>query len=152
MTDNLSPDKRSKIMRAVKSRDTWPEVTIRRALHAAGYRFRLHSAALPGKPDIIFPSRKKAVFVHGCFWHVHSGCAASHIPGSAFWKEKLRKNVERDMKVEQALWEAGWQVFVAWECELKADPQSLYLRLKNFLGPVAKQASAAAPPTDLDTS
>ena len=133
MADNLTPEKRSKIMRSVKSRDTQPEMAVRRMLHAAGYRFRLHSAKLPGKPDLIFPSKKKAIFVHGCFWHVHAGCKYSHVPASPFWQDKLRKNGDRDGAVVKALHELGWQVFVVWECDLKTDRQLLYARIQEFL-------------------
>jgi DNA mismatch endonuclease (patch repair protein) len=107
-------------MSRIGSKNTSPEVILRRALHRLGLRFRLHGRGLPGKPDLVFPKYKAVVLVHGCFWHHHDGCKIATIPKSntAFWLEKFRKNVLRDTKVTQSLFDLGWRVFVVWECEL----------------------------------
>jgi DNA mismatch endonuclease (patch repair protein) len=119
---------RSAQMARIKARDTKPEMIVRRALHAAGLRFRLHYRHLPGKPDIVLPSRRIAIFVHGCFWHRHSqpDCKLARLPKSRldFWLPKLEGNRERDARNEAALREAGWDVRVIWECEL-AQPTKL---------------------------
>lgn len=108
-------------MARVKGKDTGPEKKVRSIVHRMGYRFRLHRKNLPGKPDIVLPRHKKIIFVHGCFWHGHGGCARSRRPSTnaAFWERKLDRNVERD-KMDQRLLEAmGWDVLVVWECQLK---------------------------------
>lgn len=114
---------RSRIMRAIKSKDTAPELTVRRYLHAAGYRFRLHRADLPGRPDIVLPKHKAVIFVHGCFWHQHSSknCRNGKLPQSntAYWTPKLSRNLERDTAAAAALRKAGWRVLTVWECETK---------------------------------
>lgn len=114
---------RSAQMARVKARDTKPEMIVRRALHAVGLRFRLHYGHLPGKPDIVLPSRRIAIFVHGCFWHRHPqpDCKLARLPKSRldFWLPKLEGNRERDARNEVALQEAGWDVRVIWECELR---------------------------------
>lgn len=111
---------RSATMRAVKSRDTKPEIEVRSLLHRNGYRFRLHRKDLPGKPDIVFPSRHKVVFVHGCFWHGHSCRRGERIPKNNrdYWVDKIRGNVERDAFNLKQLTEQGWQAFVVWECQI----------------------------------
>ena len=113
---------RSAQMALVKARDTKPEMVVRRALHAIGLRFRLHYRHLPGKPDIVLPSRRIVIFVHGCFWHRHPqpDCKLARLPKSRldFWLPKLEGNRERDARNEAALREAGWDVRVIWECEL----------------------------------
>jgi len=116
-----TPEQRSRTMRAVRSRDTGPEMVVRRYLHAAGLRYRLHDRRLPGTPDIVFPSRRLALFVHGCFWHQHPGCPAAKRPQSKldYWTRKLDRNVERDRKQHDELKAAGWKVMVIWECETK---------------------------------
>lgn len=118
---NVDPA-RSAQMARVRSKHTKPELRVRRALHAAGLRFRLHRKDLPGKPDIILPSRRIAIFVHGCFWHRHpdTACKLARMPKSRidFWGPKLASNRERDIQKEQALTAAGWNVFTIWECEL----------------------------------
>nr|WP_279638345.1 very short patch repair endonuclease [Achromobacter agilis] len=135
MIDTLSPQQRSERMARVRGRDTKPELTVRRALHARGFRYRLHDKRLPGKPDMVFPGRRKVVFVHGCFWHMHGGaCSLSRMPKSnlEFWRPKLEGNRVRDaMKLEQ-LHALGWKVLVVWECELR-DMESLLTRLEAFL-------------------
>jgi DNA mismatch endonuclease (patch repair protein) len=121
MVDTLSPLERSERMRRIRSKNTKIEWVVRRLLFALGYRYRLRSSALPGKPDIIFPRRKTAIFVHGCFWHQHPGCKISHLPKSRsdYWKSKLDRNVERDTENTEALKVMGWKVIVIWECETR---------------------------------
>ena len=112
---------RSAQMAPVRGRDTKPEMRVRRALHALGLRYRLHVRSLPGTPDLVFPSRRIALFVHGCFWHRHTGCAAARLPKSRleFWEKKLSRNVERDQRNRTALEAAGWNVMEIWECETR---------------------------------
>ena len=107
-------------MAAVKGRDTWPELLIRKALHAAGLRYRLHAKQLPGKPDLVFPRYKAVIFVHGCFWHRHD-CHLFRWPATreAFWREKIGRNVVNDERAVQILLETGWRVATIWECALK---------------------------------
>ena len=121
MTDSVSPKKRSEIMRSVGSQNTRPEVATRRLLHGLGYRFRIHRRDLPGTPDIVFPSRKKVIFVHGCFWHQHDGCSKARMPKSRthFWEEKFRRNRARDVRNVSDLREVGWMAAIVWECEIK---------------------------------
>lgn len=121
-----TPEQRSRIMRAVRSRDTSPELAVRRYLHAAGLRYRLHDRRLPGAPDLVFPSRRLVVFVHGCFWHQHPGCPAAARPRSRleYWARKLDANVARDRRHYEELKAAGWDVEVIWECETR-DPDAL---------------------------
>lgn len=108
-------------MRAVKSKDTGPEMIVRRFLHAAGLRYRLHDGGLPGKPDLVFPSRRIVLFVNGCFWHQHLNCSASARPKSSsdYWTRKLDGNVARDVSNQRALSDAGWTVLTIWECETR---------------------------------
>jgi len=112
---------RSRIMRTVKSVDTGPEMIVRRMLHKLGYRYRLHRKDLPGKPDLVFPSRKAVIFVHGCFWHGHDCKRGARTPktNTQYWTDKIRRNVERDAQAIIDLKAAGWRVLVIWECELK---------------------------------
>ena len=123
-------------MRGSRSKDTRPELLVRGLLRRLGYGYRLHRTDLPGKPDIAFIGRKRAIFVHGCFWHQHEDteCNVSRRPESnlSFWNEKFRKNRERDRRSEQSLLDAGWQVMTLWECEL-ADQEAVAARLKAFL-------------------
>lgn len=121
MVDTVAPPVRSRIMAAVKGRDTTPEIAVRRASHAAGYRFRLHRRDLPGRPDLTFARHRIAVFVHGCFWHSHH-CRRGQRPSSnvEFWNVKLTRNVERDQAARLALEAAGWRVVIIWECGLGA--------------------------------
>jgi len=130
----FTKEKRSWVMAQVKSGDTGPEIRVRSMLHGLGFRFRLHRKDLPGKPDIVFPGRRKVVFVHGCFWHGHKGCRRSTRPSSnqGFWTMRLDSNIRRDKRDRQRLRRLGWRVFVVWECELK-DEQRLRRRLRQFL-------------------
>src|ERR1700685_3144781 len=112
MPDNLTSAQRSRAMRAVRTKGTAPELIVRSLLHRLGYRFRLHRKDLPGSPDIVFPSRRAAVFVHGCFWHRHPGCRAASTPKTRadFWSAKFATNIERDQHVAEALHRQGWFV------------------------------------------
>lgn len=109
-------------MQAVKAKDTTPEMHIRRILHALGYRYRLHVKTLPGTPDLVFRSRRKIIFVHGCFWHGHDCRRGARIPKTniQYWKEKISRNRQRDARVLDTLRELGWSVFTVWECQLAA--------------------------------
>lgn len=120
MTDVFTKKKRSEIMRGIQSKDTQPELVIRKALHALGYRYVLHDKRLPGKPDIVLSKHKTVIQVRGCFWHQH-GCKKSTVPKSniEYWKNKLQKNRNRDKKNDKALSKLGWKVIIVWECETK---------------------------------
>ena len=113
---------RSALMARIGPKNSKPEMVVRRLLHALGYRFRLHAKDLPGRPDIVFRSKKKAIFVHGCFWHRHPGCKKTTTPKTRveFWTEKFERNVARDQLKETALRETGWQVLIVWECETES--------------------------------
>ncbi|OYT73681.1 MAG: very short patch repair endonuclease [Chloracidobacterium sp. CP2_5A] len=132
--DIVDRAKRGEVMRAVKSRDTRPEMIVRRMLHRAGFRYRLHDKKLAGKPDIVFPSRKKVIFVHGCFWHQHPGCRLADRPASNvdYWNAKLDGNVARDAKRLAALAASGWKSYVVWECQIR-DAAKLLDDLSQFL-------------------
>jgi DNA mismatch endonuclease (patch repair protein) len=125
---------RSRIMRAVKSRDTTPELAVRRLAHRMGYRFRLHRKDLPGKPDLVFPGRHRVIFVHGCFWHGHDCARGARVPkgNREYWLRKIKCNRERDGAACTALTAAGWKITVFWECELR-DAKRLRSRLSRFL-------------------
>ena len=135
MTDILTPQKRSALMGRIRGIDTKPELFVRRALHARGYRFRTHVRELPGRPDVVFTRRRAAILVHGCFWHRH-GCGKTYTPKSRqeFWRTKFAGNVERDRRNQERLTADGWRVFVAWQCEIEADEKFME-RLVAFLGP-----------------
>jgi DNA mismatch endonuclease (patch repair protein) len=134
MADNLTVKQRSACMRAVRGRDTTPEMRVRRAVHSFGYRYALHRKNLPGKPDLAFVSRRKIIFVHGCFWHSHRCRHGKVSPASnvAYWKRKREKNVARDREHLRVLRAAGWKVLVVWECWTR-DIERLCERLANFL-------------------
>lgn len=137
MADSLTPEERSRLMGLVRGRDTSPERAVRKLATSLGYRYRLQGKKLPGKPDLVFPSLKKVVFVHGCFWHRHNCRRGRSMPATRvkFWTEKFERNVERDKQVRRALRKAGWSVLVLWECRLT--PKYLERsaeRLKRFLG------------------
>lgn len=132
--DTLTPAQRRKCMAAIRSVNTTPERVVRSNLHRLGCRFALHRLDLPGKPDIVMPSRGAIVFVHGCFWHVHACKRGRSTPvtNAAFWKAKRTKNRERDRRTLTKLRRAGWRVFVVWECQTSS-PSMLFRRLSDFL-------------------
>lgn len=134
MTDSLSPVRRSANMSKIRSRDSVPELIVRRLVFKLGYRYRLHASKLPGKPDIVFPGRKKVIFVHGCFWHQHPACREGRMPGSntGYWIPKLRGNVQRDARARRELHVSGWECLVVWECQTK-DLKALEQKLDAFL-------------------
>lgn len=135
MADTVSPEARSRIMARVKSKGMKPEMKVRRLLHSLGYRYRLHRADLPGRPDLVFPSRRKVVFVNGCFWHCHDGCPRVRIPATnrEYWLAKLERNRARDARNIAALQEQGWAVLTMWECQLR-DLPSATQQMVAFLG------------------
>ena len=125
-------------MKRVKQRDTAPELIVRKILFAAGYRYRVHRRDLPGSPDIVFPGRRKVIFVNGCFWHGHQNCSRASLPKTRFqyWKDRILKNRERDARSIAALEKLGWAVDTVWECQTR-DMASLEERLARFLDPGA---------------
>jgi DNA mismatch endonuclease, patch repair protein len=128
-------------MSKIRSKNTNPELIVRRYLHKHGFRYRLHTNKLPGKSDIVLPKYKTAVFVHGCFWHAHEGCKYYREPktNAEYWVKKLKRNISRDIINRQTLKENGWKVVVVWECELKRDPE---LRCSNLIGEILYQGSS----------
>ena len=120
MVDTLDSAKRSWNMSRIRGKDTKPEVAVRKALHAEGFRFRLHVKDLPGKPDIVLPKWRTVIFVHGCFWHRHEGCRDSTTPKTRtdWWQEKFARNMENDARKCEELEKLGWRVLVVWECEI----------------------------------
>lgn len=151
-TDVFTAAQRSAVMARVKGRDTGPERLLRRLLHAAGYRFRLHGPGLPGRPDLAFTRRRAAVFVHGCFWHGHDCPRGARRPkaNAAYWSAKLARNRARDAEVAARLEALGWTPITVWECELK-QPAAVLERLTGALGPPrspqAASARVSAPPS-----
>jgi len=134
--DTVSKKQRSFNMSRIRSRDTAPEIFVRSLLHRLGFRFRKNVKALPGKPDIVLPKHRIAIFVHGCFWHQHPKCKRSTVPRTnmEYWIPKLRGNVDRDKQHKKKLEEIGWKTCIVWECEIK-NPDRLKLRLlKLFVG------------------
>ena len=136
VVDTISPERRSENMRRIRSKGMTPEILVRRLLHQMGYRYRLHRKSLPGHPDIIFPKLKKAIFVHGCFWHQHSDptCKVTRLPKSRleYWRPKLARNKQRDSESLALLLQHGWKVQVVWECQV-ADRAHLKSELVTFL-------------------
>ena len=134
--DKLTAPQRSELMSKIRSRDTTPEMCVRRLVHRMGYRFRIHAGELPGSPDLAFRPRRKVIFVHGCFWHRHPGCSRNRMPRSPerrdYWREKLNGNVRRDQRNEAALNDIGWRFLVIWECETK-DLDGLAEKVRTFL-------------------
>ena len=130
--DTITPEQRSEVMARVGGKNTRPELTVRRLLHALGFRFRIHRKDLPGNPDIVLPKWRTAIFVHGCFWHGHT-CRRGAKPTSntAFWSDKIRKTQARDRNAQKRLRADGWRVIVLWECEL-ADLDQLRTKLKGI--------------------
>jgi DNA mismatch endonuclease, patch repair protein len=134
--DTLDPKQRSERMSRIRGKDTGPEMTVRRLVHGMGYRYRLHRRDLPGRPDLVCATRRKVIFVHGCFWHRHgdSRCKLSRLPKSRleFWETKLENNRRRDSVKQKELWAAGWDVLVVWECQVN-NKASLAETIKAFL-------------------
>lgn len=128
MIDVVSPALRSKMMSGIRGKNTIPEIVLRKYLHAKGYRFRLHSRNLPGKPDLVLARYRLAIFVHGCFWHSHMGCFFCRTPATrtVFWQKKLRDNQERDSRQVCTLLNQGWRVLIVWECGLKLCSDELH--------------------------
>jgi DNA mismatch endonuclease (patch repair protein) len=133
MNDTRAPEQRRRIMQSVQTKNTGPELAVRRGLFAAGYRFRLHRRDLPGSPDIVLPGRRKVIFINGCFWHGH-GCAKGRPPKTRpeYWLSKIDANRDRDRRNIEALEALGWSVRTVWQCELR-DPQTLFESLGIFL-------------------
>ena len=134
MSEPLPSEKRSRNMGQVRSKNTNPEMIVRRTCYKLGYRFRLHGRNLPGTPDLVFAGRRKVIFVHGCFWHRHRACKRASVPATRkmFWETKFARNVARDQESVKKLRNAGWEVLVIWECSLK-DAAHLENLLKEFL-------------------
>lgn len=152
MVDVMSAEKRSLLMGRIRTKDTVPELTIRKLLWRDGLRYRLHVKELPGKPDLVLPKWNAVVFVHGCFWHHHSGCSFFRIPATrqSFWEEKLRRNMERDASAIEALSSSGWRVAVVWECAIRADADRTAQRLAAWIrqGSRSIQLEAGERPID----
>lgn len=132
--DVFDPAKRSAVMRQVKSRDTTPELKVRKALTALGARYRLHRKDLPGNPDIVLPGRKLVIFIHGCFWHGHDCARGARVPKTNrdYWIAKVGRNLARDDAAREALAALGWRVETVWECDLR-DAAALHERLAGLL-------------------
>lgn len=136
MADIVDQSTRSRMMSGIKGKNTVPEMKVRRFLHANGFRYRLHDYKLAGKPDLVLPKYNMVIFVHGCFWHRHSGCkhATNPVQNREKWQEKFKKNVERDQRQIATLLATGWQITIIWECGLKLsqfDLEWLIFHLKN---------------------
>ena len=136
--DIWTKEKRSEVMSKIRSKNTLPEIQVRKILFSSGFRYRLHVKNLPGKPDIVLPKYNAVIFVHGCFWHLHSGCRDGTIPKTrtAYWKDKLLRNKERDRDHMHELQKRGWLVLQLWECEVNKKPDEVLEKIDNFLGTV----------------
>lgn len=139
---------RSALMAKIRGKNTRPEIVVRKALHALGKRFRLHRRDLPGRPDIVLPRHRLAIFVHGCFWHRHPGCRLASTPKTrvAFWTDKFAANVARDRRNVERLEGLGWRVATVWECETR-DADRLAATLESFVAPERRDLSPCAPST-----
>lgn len=135
MVDVHTPEQRSYNMSRIRGHNTQPEKILRSLLHRKGFRFRIHYSKLPGKPDIVLPKYRSVIFVHGCFWHHHPGCKYAYIPQTRtdFWSKKLGRNVERDKENISLLKKSDWHPIIAWECELKKDPEAVLARISAIL-------------------
>lgn len=145
--DSVAPERRE-LMARVRAKDSRPELIVRRTAHALGFRFRLHQRGLPGTPDLVFPRLRKAVFVHGCFWHRHDGCPRTTHPKTraSYWQQKFAQNVERDRRAQAKLRSLGWEPIVVWECET-FDGAALTRKLAEQLGSSANRVRPQAPDT-----
>ncbi len=154
--DVVSPTVRSRMMSGIRGKNTRPELLIRKILFAAGFRFRLHRRDLPGMPDIVLPKYRAAIFVHGCFWHMHEGCRYAKLPSSneRFWQKKLAGNRKRDRKNIGLLMDAGWRVLVVWECMTRVERlcESLPGKLASWLHGRSRFAHLPASPPKADGS
>ena len=130
-------EQRSRNMSAIKSKNTKPEIAVRKVLHSMGYRFRLHRKNLPGSPDIVLPKYKTVIFVHGCFWHRHENCKYASTPKTReeFWQNKFKVNLKRDREIQEKIKNIGWKSVVIWECEVKNNK----LNLEEFIGLLLKK-------------
>lgn len=135
MADRISAEHRSWNMSRIRGKDTKPEIVLRSLMHRAGFRYRLHDKRLPGKPDLVLPKYRTAIFVNGCFWHRHRGCSKATTPktNTAFWTKKFEDTVERDARKQAELIARGWRVITVWECTLQTDPMGLVAGLRNQL-------------------
>lgn len=145
MADTVSVEVRSAIMSRVRSRDTTPELVVRRALHQAGFRYRLHCKDLPGSPDIVLPKYRTVVQVHGCFWHGHYCSRGNRLPhtNTEYWRRKIQRNRDRDESTRRALSETGWRVVIIWECDHEAATRQLLLDLDTERSRLGKPPRAA---------
>lgn len=145
MVDVHTPEARSRNMRAIRNKDTKPELLIRKALHARGFRYRLGGASLPGHPDIVLPKYKAAIFIHGCFWHGHD-CNYFKLPATRteFWADKIRSNQGRDQRSMSMLLEQGWSVLTVWECSLKPSGAGLEAVMQEIEGVLVQRVSGEA--------
>lgn len=146
MADIMSPEQRSERMSRIRSRDTRPELALRRLLHAAGFRYRLHRK-MPGRPDLVLPKYRAIIFIHGCFWHRHADCRVASTPKSNvdFWTSKFARNVARDAMVESTLRRSGWRVLVVWECDLNTREKAAVTAAK--VGSWLRELAPVAAPT-----
>ena len=136
MVDVVTPEKRSAMMSGIRSKNTKPEIAVRKRVFAEGFRYRLHARNLPGKPDLVLARYNVAVFIHGCFWHGHE-CKNGRLPKTNrdFWKKKITKNIENDLRATKALRSSGWKVVTIWECQLEKGTAKLLTLLKNLRKP-----------------
>lgn len=152
MTDIVNSSTRSSMMSGIKAKNTKPEMTVRSALFACGYRFRLHRKDLPGNPDVVLTRHKTIVLIHGCFWHLHRNCKFAKIPSTRteFWKTKLANNARRDEIAIQKLIEQGWRVLTVWECYLKAtSKETLKAKLKEWISGTETSGEFSALPPEV---
>jgi DNA mismatch endonuclease (patch repair protein) len=135
MVDVVDPATRSRMMARIRARDTRPELALRKHLYRAGLRYRVHAADVPGRPDIAFPAKRAAIFVHGCFWHRHEGCHWCSTPASNtdFWSEKFDRNRARDAAVVEQLHTRGWRIAIVWECGLNRQLEALGDRIADWV-------------------
>ena len=151
MTDTFSAATRSRVMARIRGKNTKPELTLRKALHARGFRYRLHRMGLPGRPDLVFPKHRAVCFIHGCFWHRHRGCRYATTPKTRpdFWEAKFSATVARDQRTCTRLLEAGWRVAVVWECSLRGKGlENTVTHISNWLASDSPTFSTDAPRED----